>query len=260
MLMQAISSTMPTTTINIDESCTTRLGPCPFGLSRASSNGTAVALRPLLSTGNVRSRLAKTARRFDCACSIVDARLQAAEAKEEQTAPRVVPVEARLRDQVHRNRQPDGRPAAEQRAGEVLRGDADDRERRPVERDRLADDLRIRAEAALPETLAEHRNRRGLGLFLRQEPAAERRLGPEQREVVAGDELRRDLFGFLPRAVVHRGEGERPHVGERCVLRAEVLEIEVRNRQVAGVALIRRGDRGQRHRRRSPATAAAARR
>ena len=48
----------------------------PFGSSRASSSGTAAALRPLLSTGKACSRLAKTVRRFDRACCDRDAGLQ----------------------------------------------------------------------------------------------------------------------------------------------------------------------------------------
>ena len=80
------------------------------------------------------------------------------------------------------------------------RRDADDRERRPVERQRLADDRGIGAEAPLPEAMADDGDRRRTATSSSgRNAAAERRLRAEQREIVAGDELRRDLLGFVAR-------------------------------------------------------------
>ena len=152
MLAQAISSTMPTTTIRIIERRTTGAPPVPVGFRRASSSGTAPALRPLLSTGKACSSPAKTVRMLRRRLLDGDVRLQAAERKEEQAAPLLVPVEVRLHDVVHRHRHPARRVAAEERAGEPLRRDADDGERRAVERQRLADDRGIAIRGCAPRS------------------------------------------------------------------------------------------------------------
>src|SRR4029078_532195 len=106
------------------------------------------------------------------------------------------------------------------------------------ERDGAADRAGIGAEAALPETVADDRDGRRLRLFLGREAAAERRLGAEQREEIGGDDLHGYLLGLVPVRVVHLVERDRRHVAEHGVLRAEILEIEVRERQVAGGALL----------------------
>ena len=141
MLAQAMSSTIPTTIIRIGETAGPgRLPPGRSGFSRASSSGTAVALASLVVD---RERLFEV-REDGLAGSRAPARPSTPGLEPRRTLKRnrprrcLVPVEARLHDHVHRHRHPDRRPAAQQRAGEVLRRDADDRERRPVERQRLA--------------------------------------------------------------------------------------------------------------------------
>ena len=94
--------------------------------------------------------------------------------------------------------------------------------------------------------MADDGDRRGLRLFFGAEPAAQRRLGAEQRKEIRGHDLDRDLFRLLPVAVVHLVEGQRRHVGEHGVLRAQILEIQMREREVARVALIGRRDHDQR--------------
>ena len=125
------------------------------------------------------------------------------------------------------------------------RRDADDGEGRAIERQRLADDRRVASQAALPEAMADDHDRRRLLVVFGREPAAERRLDAEQREVVAGDHLRRDLLRLGPAAPVQLREGERRHPGEHLVLVAEVLVVEMRERQVARVALVEHEDRHQ---------------
>ena len=74
---------------------------------------------------------------------------------------------------------------------------------------------------------------------------AERGLRAEHREVVAADDLQRNLLGLGAGAPVHLGEGERRHLGEDLVLVAQVLVIEMRERQVAGISLVGHEDRRQ---------------
>jgi hypothetical protein len=67
-------------------------------------------------------------------------------------------------------------------AGEAGRHDAEDRERLAIERDRLTDDLWIRAEPAPPETVAQHHHRYRLGdiVFACAKHTAERGAYTEQ--------------------------------------------------------------------------------
>jgi hypothetical protein len=167
-----------------------------------------------------------------------DAGLQAPEREQEQAAPLLVPVEVRLHDAVHRHRHPHRRPGAEEGAGEPFARHADHREGRAVEDQRLAHDGGVRPQAALPEPVAQHRDRRRPPVLLGQEAAAERRLRPEQREVVARDHLRGDLLGCGAARPVQLREGDRRHLREDLVLVAQVLVVEVRQRQLARIPLV----------------------
>ena len=153
MFAHAISRTMPTTIIRTVESCTRTLAPWPLGLSRACSSGTAVALRPLFSTGKACSRLAKMVRRLERACSTVTPGFS--RATEKMKSPRRVSNHSGSTTTLRDIGSHDRRSAAEQHAGEALRRHADDGVRRAVQRDRPADGGRIRSEAALPEAVAD---------------------------------------------------------------------------------------------------------
>jgi hypothetical protein len=172
-----------------------------------------------------------------------DAGLQSAEGEEKQPASRLVPVEAGLHDVVHGHRDPHRRVAAEHRAGKTLGGDANDREGHAVQRERLADDIGIAAEAALPEAVADDRDRRGLEIFVGMERAPAREVGAEKREVIAGDDLKNDLLRRGPAAPIDLRKGHRRHLGEDVILIAQILEVEMRDRQVAGIPLVGRENR-----------------
>lgn len=172
-----------------------------------------------------------------------DAGLQAPEREEEQAAAGFVPVEVRLHDVVHRHRNPQGRSAAEQRAGESPGRHTHDGERRAIQRHGLADDRGIAAKAALPEPMTQDGDRRRLLVLFGEKAAADDRFRSEQGEVVARNRLHRDWLRLAPGAPVHLREGERRHAGEHLVLLAKVLVVEVRERQVARIALVRREDR-----------------
>ena len=122
---------------------------------------------------------------------------------------------------------------------------AHDGEGRAVERQRLAHDVRVAAEASLPESVAEHDDRHGLVVFFRQERTAHRGLSAEDREIVAAHHLHGNLLGLGAGAPVHLGEGEARHLREHLVLVAQILVVEVRERQIAGIALVGHEDRGQ---------------
>jgi hypothetical protein len=163
---------------------------------------------------------------------------QAGDREQEETAALLVPREVRLHDAVHRLGHPHRRSAAEQRAAEPPRRHADHRERRAVERQRLADDCRIPAQAALPEPMAENYHRRRLLAFLGQEPAAECRPCAKDGEIVARHHLRRDLLRLGAAAPVDLREGKRRHPGEHLVLVANVLVVEMGEGESARIALI----------------------
>jgi hypothetical protein len=69
MFAHAMSRTMPTTVIRIREICTTGAPAWPLGFSRASSSGTAPALRPRFSVGKACSSPANTVWRLALACA-----------------------------------------------------------------------------------------------------------------------------------------------------------------------------------------------
>ena len=139
---------------------------------------------------------------------------------------------------MHRHRHPSGGVAAEERAGEAVRHDANHGERRPVDRERPADDGRIAAEAAFPEPVGQHDHRSRLDVLFSREAAADRRLRAQHGEVAAGGDLQQDLFGGVAVAPVHLREGERRHLGEHLVLRAQILVVQVRQREVARIARV----------------------
>ena len=113
----------------------------------------------------------------------------------------------------HHKRHPDLCVVVE--PAEARRHDTDDGEGPSVEENRPADDLRITAEGALPETIAEH----GDGDLLRHDvlvgakDAAMRRLDAEQREVRRRDHLASDPLRLVPR----RERDARPVEGGHCI-------------------------------------------
>ena len=170
MFAQAMSSTMPTTLIRIIEICTTWAPPWPSGFRRASSSDRAPRAASLVVVGEGLLELREDGPQVRARLLEADARLQPAEREEEQAASLLVPVEVRLDDVVHRHRHPDGRAAAEESPGESPRRDADDRERRPVQRQRPPDDGGIAAQAALPEAMADDRDRRRPAILSGRKP------------------------------------------------------------------------------------------
>ena len=111
-------------------------------------------------------------------------------------------------------------------AGKSRRRDADDRHRRVVDEDLLADHVRVARKAADPVVVAQHHDRMplvDLVVFLRVEDAPQRRLDPQHREVVPGDELRLEPLGAVVDA--DRGGNEPPaeHLSQRLGLLLVVL-------------------------------------
>ena len=107
------------------------------------------------------------------------------------------------------------------------------RDRVPVERDRPADDVRVRVEQPLPQAVAQNRDGRLAGLVLiRRQQAAQQRPGPEHPQQARLRAHSVDQFRLLP-----PGQREAPglrqrHLFERVVL---VLYVDVlaRRRPVA---------------------------
>ena len=101
---------------------------------------------------------------------------------------------------------------------ERLGRDAHDRERLPVERDRLSDNRWITAEAALPVAIRQHHRGDGpLRLALAwREQLTDGRGHVRQGEVVGRDHFNpRALRGLSPRAQMHGGRRERDEVRQR---------------------------------------------
>ena len=148
---------------------------------------------------------------------------------------------------LHRHRHPRRRRHAEERADESLRRDADDRDRRVVDRDLLADHRGIAGEAALPVGVAEHRDRMAArrDVVLGGEEAARGRTNAHHLEVVAADER-------APRALggVVDGDAEglivlRDDVQHRRAI-AEVDEVGIGPRAALPFAVLHRGDANRR--------------
>ncbi len=113
-------------------------------------------------------------------------------------------------------------------AGELRRGDADDREGRAIERHRLADDVRRAAEAPLPETIADDHDRAVLAASAHVvrlgEGAAENRRHAQHLEETAA---RHDAVGVVRLAAARQVEagraiGEGP-VEQLGIARAQLL-------------------------------------
>ena len=109
-------------------------------------------------------------------------------------------------------------------------GDPDDGERAAVHAHRAADDRRIAGEMPPPEIVAEHHDRRiaGRAPFRRRDHASDRGEDAEQREVVAGDRLDRDLLGAAARIERCTQRHAAEEIDERVVVRAVVLQIAKR--------------------------------
>src|SRR5262245_3073739 len=108
-------------------------------------------------------------------------------------------VAVAIAEMEHRARDPNVcRADAGNRALKILRGNSDNRELSAVERDCLAENLRIVAKAPLPQTVADHRDgtrARDL-VFLGIEKTPERRRELQHAEIVAGDHAAIDQLRF----------------------------------------------------------------
>ena len=163
-----------------------------------------------------------------------DARLQAREDVHPAALPFVEVVPGRRHLRLHHDRHVDVRRAADVDAGEPGRGDADDRHRVAVERDRLVEDGRIAPEASRPVAVAED----GDGVRPRRRVVRLREQAPEVRpraedvEEIARDELAcHALRPPLPRDG-RRDRRAREHAAEHFVAVAEVLIHRIRERPV----------------------------
>src|SRR3989442_907663 len=105
--------------------------------------------------------------------------------------------------------------------------DTHDRVDLAVEHQAAAEDPRVRSEAPLPETVAEHGHRpRGGGVRLfGGERAAEGRPRAEQREEAVAHEGPHDALGLGAAGQVHALAPPRRHVRERVILLAPVHEL-----------------------------------
>ena len=165
-----------------------------------------------------------------------DAGFQAAEDVHPPAAPvvHVVPVRRHLR--LHHHRHADARHVADVDAVESGLRDADDRELRVVHRDRLADHVRIAAEAIAPVRVAEHRDRAvaALAIVVGADDAPDGRADAEHLEERARHELARHALGLALDADVH---GEAPageEAGEDLRRRRRVRHRPARARQPRG--------------------------
>ena len=127
---------------------------------------------------------------------------------------------------------------------EIGRHHADDRAALVVQDDRPADGAGVACEAALPETVADHRHQRAAGpVFVRPEAASEDRGNTEGREEVRRHPHRGDAFRLLPAQIDavrrERGQGfEAPHP------LLEDQEVGLRDREtVPEIAPVDRDDR-----------------
>src|SRR5262249_38537184 len=126
------------------------------------------------------------------------------------------------------HRCPDVRRAA--LATETRRQHTGDGERLFVQLDSLADYLWLAAEAPLPETVAQQRNRVRArhALFFRRESATDHCLHAEQRQVAGRHHLQLQTLRRVVRGPVGGGVIEAWDSGEALVLVAQTLEARVR--------------------------------
>jgi hypothetical protein len=113
-------------------------------------------------------------------------------------------------------------------AFEVRRCNADNRVGSSIQRDRLADRIRVGPEVASPEAIAQNDYGVGARLFVlvAQKSAAAIRFHAENIEIVRAGEHRVQLLGLGASAPVHReGEGDRGKTGEDRVLVAVVFVV-----------------------------------
>ena len=110
-------------------------------------------------------------------------------------------------------------------------GDTDDRQRIVVDLDRLADDVRIGAEVAPPQTIAENDDRMAArsNLVRRQEGAATLGTNAEDLKVVSGHELGPERAGASTSAETDGGERRAEESRERLIVIAEVLVVGIRH-------------------------------
>ena len=184
-LAHAMSSTRPTITMSSPPALTKFWRKA--GLMVAWASGTSVTLRPRLSFGYSCARAAAIAFMLAFGLRQRHPGFQPPGHLEQQRPARfpVVAHEPAGRLAVHRERHPQLRPADGIGAAERLRRDADDDEGAAVEGERLSNDGRITAEAALPQAMSEHGHGGGPGsrLLVGQEPAPGGHRRAEQVEV-----------------------------------------------------------------------------
>ena len=124
------------------------------------------------------------------------------------------------------------------RSGETRWNDPDNRERPPVEDDRLADRARPSAEPALPEAIAQDRDRSsrparsGRHVVLMPDRRSDRGVDAEQTEVTAGDEDAGDALGGSSGRKAPGSGSERQHAVERGGVVLEVTEEGIRQAEL----------------------------
>ena len=243
-LAQAISSTpatMPSSSHSGCDSCC-RIGdrPCAAGkqidlslqelLARVRSGAAERRLQHLLLEDAVEEGLQRRLGLLEG-----DAGLQSAEDIDPAAAPvvDVVPVRRHLR--LHHQRHADASARSRYRRRRIPACDTPMiGQRIVVDRDRLADDLRVGAEPVAPIVVAQHRNRAVASLFVvvRRDDAADRRADAEHLEIGAGHQLAGHALG-LPvrrrrssppsgaRTCPEKTVGRRRASGDRRLTRAE---------------------------------------
>ena len=168
----AITSTSAT---RIDS--TARIGASTVAAPNGASHvWTMRSRRPSLKSRYSCSSCAMIDEASACACCCGDAGLQPHDRLEPAVAALVHAIAAH-HFLLHRHRHPRRGGDAEERSDESFRRDADDGDRRVVDRDLLADDRRIAGKPPLPVGVAEHRDRvtAGRDVVFRGEETARRR-------------------------------------------------------------------------------------
>ena len=141
------------------------------------------------------------------------------------------PVPAARERPLHRHRHVHVVVQAVDGAAEAARRDADDGDLLPVQPDDAADDGRVALEAALPEPVADDRDRRralALPPFRRVEEAPGHRFHAQHVEVVPRHEQRPHPLGRLVRAHAQRAVAERQRAREARRAVADVAVVEPR--------------------------------
>ena len=121
------------------------------------------------------------------------------------------------------------RLGAERRAVEALRRDADDGQRLAVDDQLLIENVRVLAEARLPEGVTEHRDARlaDRRVIVWREQAAERGREPQHREVAAGDHHAPAVRRLIARRDVRAEDHVRGDTGEAGRAVRRLLEVPV---------------------------------